>query len=151
VQGGSSDGFGVVGEGVNAAAVGEWTCVFWAYTRAFWEFCGEGGYACFDAFGLAPRRSNYADATLGFFTAYFCNSADSLGFCRSADTYAPPKTGSAQKSPQTPSGIHTAQTPRPAQKTLRRHHLTPNRLSAVCCSRLLFCWSSCQRVELTGA
>ncbi len=62
VEGWSADGFGVVWEGFDDAAVGEADLGFLGLkSDALWEHAAVGGYTRDDAFALPPRRRNYAD------------------------------------------------------------------------------------------
>lgn len=61
VQGGAADGFGVVWEGFDAAAVCEKDLgSLRLESGSGWKFVGEGCYAAKDAFGLSPRWSDNA-------------------------------------------------------------------------------------------
>jgi hypothetical protein len=61
----SSDGFGVVWESFYGASVGEVDLGFLGFeSDAGWKAAGEGCYACYDSFGLAPRRPRYANCAV---------------------------------------------------------------------------------------
>ena len=65
MQSWSTDGFWVVWEGFDGAAVGEVDlCALGCKNQSFGKFTGEGAYAAEDAFGLAVGWSDYADGAV---------------------------------------------------------------------------------------
>ncbi len=68
VKCGSSDCFGVVWESFYAASVRKVDLSFLGLkSNPHWKHSAIGGYACYDALGLAPRWSHYADCNVWVF------------------------------------------------------------------------------------